>query len=686
MFTDMVGYSALAQRDDKLALELLEEHRRLLREIFPRFHGTEIKTIGDGFLVEFHSALEAAQCAIEIQRVLSKRNHDVPLEQRVEIKIGIHIGDVVHRNGDVYGDGVNIASRIEPLAGAGGICVSMDVERQIRNTLEARCEKLGPTELKNISIPMDLFRIVLPWEKRAAVAEKTEPLSKPSLRKFLPMVIVLALLLIIAVGWWWSDRARRTWTSPVPTTASSAAAEFPPKSIAVLPFDNLSRDPDNAYFVEGIQDEILTRLSKIADLKVISRTSTQKYKSAPDNLRDVARQLGVGNILEGAVQKSNGQVRVNVQLINALTDAHLWADTYDRDLTDIFAVQSEIAKSIADALHAKLTGSEQSSIAKAPTTNPEAYELYLKGRFFWNRRGGADLRKAIGYFNQAIAKDPDYALAYAGLADSYLLLPIYEGSSAAEVIPPARAAVTKALELDDSLAEAHASRGLLLTLELHLEPAITEYERAITLKPNYATAHQWLGLGHSSLGHFDQAIAHLNRALDLDPLSLIINADLSWAYLTARRFDEAEAQAHKTIKMDPRFFRAHYYLGAVLQLKGNIAGAIPEFQKSFDLNGDPYSLAMLGQAYARNGKKDEAQKVLAQLNEEAKSRYVAPYALAVLYAGLGEKEHALDELERAYQRGDTNRLFIMKVDPFLDELRDQPRFQALLQRVVGPQK
>src|SRR5262249_5506025 len=270
MFTDMVGYSALAQRDDQLALELLEEHRRLLREIFPRFHGTEIKTIGDGFLVEFHSALEAAQCAIEIQRVLSKRNHDVPLERRVEIKIGIHIGDVVHRKGDVYGDGVNIASRIEPLAGAGGICVSMDVERQIRNTLAVRCEKLGPTELKNISIPMDLFRIILPWERRSAVPQETETLSKPSLRKPLPIVVVLALLLMIGLGWWWSDGARRTSTSPVPTTASSAAA-FPPKSIAVLPFDNLSRDPDNAYFVEGIQDEILTRLSKIADLKVISR-------------------------------------------------------------------------------------------------------------------------------------------------------------------------------------------------------------------------------------------------------------------------------------------------------------------------------------------------------------------------------------------------------------------------------
>src|SRR5215510_5156847 len=434
MFTDMVGYSALSQRDDKLALQLLEEHRQLLREIFPRFDGTEIKTIGDAFLVEFNSALEAAQCAIEIQRALGHRNHDVSLERRIEIKIGLHIGDVVHRNGDVYGDGVNIASRIEPLAGAGGICVSTDVERQIRNTLDAHFEKLAPTELKNISIPMDLFRIIPPWEKRAPIDVQPETESTRASRKFLWTAVALCFVLMGAAGWWWSERPHKDLTSRAATTASSSAAEIPAKSIAVLPFENLSRDPDNAYFVEGIQDEILTRLSKIADLKVISRTSTQKYKSAPDNLRDVARQLGVANILEGSVQKSNGQVRVNVQLINAPTDAHLWADTFDRHLADIFAVQSEIAKSIADALHAKLTGSEQSSIAKAPTTDPEAYELYLKGRFFWNRRSGADLREAIDYFNQAIAQDPGYARAYAGLADSYLLLANYGGSSTAEVL------------------------------------------------------------------------------------------------------------------------------------------------------------------------------------------------------------------------------------------------------------
>src|SRR5216110_2670090 len=322
------------------------------------------------------------------------------------------------------------------------------------------------------------------------------------------------------------------------------------KSIAVLPFDNLIRDPDNAYFCEGVQDEILTRLAKVADLKVISRTSTQHFKSTPDNLPQIAKQLGVAHILEGSVQKASDQVRVNVQLINALTDAHLWADTYDRRLTDIFAVESEIAKTIAETLQAKLTGSEKSSIAKAPTVNPEAYELYLKGRFFWNKRTGDDLRKSIEYLKQAIAKDPGYALAYAALADSYGLLRFYGGASPAESVVPAEAAAKKALELDDSLAEAHASLGLIATEELEINRGVNELERAIQLNPNYATAHHWLGLALATLQQSDRSIGELKRALELDPLSMIINADLSIIYLYARRYDAAEAQARKTLEID----------------------------------------------------------------------------------------------------------------------------------------
>src|SRR6266403_2520023 len=291
MFTDMVGYSALAQRDDKLALELLEEHRQLLREILPRFNGTEVKTIGDAFLIEFQSALEAAQCAIEIQRTLAKRNHDVTPERRIELKIGIHIGDVVHREGDVYGDGVNVASRIEPLAAAGGICVSMDVERQIRNTLEARFQKLAPTELKNISVAMDLFRIVLPWERDTRLTTERQKTAHGATTRRMPWhEVVLAVLLVLGLitgGFFFlRHRASQQATN---AAASSPVGSVPEKSLAVLPFENLSRDPDNQFFTDGVQDEILSDLSKVADLRVISRTSVMQYKAgAQRNLREIA--------------------------------------------------------------------------------------------------------------------------------------------------------------------------------------------------------------------------------------------------------------------------------------------------------------------------------------------------------------------------------------------------------------
>src|SRR5947207_1648195 len=288
----------------------------------------------------------------------------------------------------------------------------------------------------------------------------------------------------------------------------ATAGSLPQKSIAVLPFDNLSRDPDNAFFAEGVQDEILTRLAKVADLKVIARTSTQKFKNAPENLPEIAKQLGVMNILEGSVQKANDQVRVNVQLINAVTNAHLWAEIYDRKLTDIFAVESDIAKTIADTLQAKLTGSEMKMMTKTPTANTEAYELHLKGRFFWNKRTGADLKRAIDYFNQAIAKDPNYALAYAGLADSYTLLSVFSAASPQDSIPQARVAAKKALELDNTLAEAHASSGRILSgYDYDFERAIAEFERAIQLNPNYATSYHWISNGPlTARGEFDRAI------------------------------------------------------------------------------------------------------------------------------------------------------------------------------------
>jgi len=470
------------------------------------------------------------------------------------------------------------------------------------------------------------------------------------------------------------------------SSKQSEGAELPAKSIAVLPFENLSHDPDNTYFADGIQEEILTRLAKVADLKVISRTSTQHFKSSPDNLPQIAKQLGVANILEGSVQKVADQVRVNVQLINATTDAQLWAESFDRQLTDIFRIESEIAKTIADTLQAKLTGSEKRALAAQPTENSEAHEFYLKGRYFWNKRTANDLKTATTYFQQAIDKDSNYALAYAGLADSYGLLPDFGAGSPQESYPPARTAATKAIKLDDTLAEAHTALAwVLLAYDLDFDGSTREFRRAIELNPNYAMAHHWFGNGPlMRSGRFDDAITECKRAVELDPLSLINNTDLGNTYSSARRYDEAIEQLRKTLEIDPGFYDAHYSLGQALELKGDIVGAMAEYQKARALNDDPQVLALLGHAYASSGYKTEAVKILEQLKELSKQRYVSAYSLAIVYLGLGDKEEALRWLEKSYQDRAGIDITTIKVDPFLDPLRGDPRFEELVAKVFAP--
>ena len=460
--------------------------------------------------------------------------------------------------------------------------------------------------------------------------------------------------------------------------AAVSPNEFSGKSVAVLPFANLSRDPDNAYFVAGIQDEIITRLSKIADLKVISCTSTQRFKSSPDGVPAIAGQLGVANILEGSVQRTGDQVRVNVQLIKGVTDTHLWAETFDRHLTDIFAVESEIAKTIAETLRVKLSGSEQTAIAAKPTENTEAYQLYLRGRFFWNKRTGQNLNKAADYFSQAIAADPNYALAYVGLADAYVLMPFYGAGAPQDCYSKAKAAAEKALELDNSLAEAHTSLAQVFCYHLELHPAVREFERAIELNPNYPTAHQWYGSSAlTALGQFDNAIAEVKRAIELDPLSLVINTDLGNTLYRARRYDDAIAQMRKTLEMDPGFYYAHWNLGSALAAKGALGPAIEEYQKARSLNDDPSMLGLLGRALAVSGNRTDAMKILEQLNTISKERYVSAYSFALVHLGLGDKDEALRYLEKAYEDRAGELLRYIRVDPLLDPLRGDPALRRL---------
>ncbi|PYK80479.1 MAG: hypothetical protein DME37_07110 [Verrucomicrobia bacterium] len=381
-------------------------------------------------------------------------------------------------------------------------------------------------------------------------------------------------------------------------------------------------------------------------------------------------------------------MRVNVQLINAATDAHLWADSFDRKLIDIFAVESEIAAKVADTLQAKLTGAEQHAISMQPTQNTEAYQLYLRGRYFWNKRTGPDLQKAIDYFKQAIGKDPNYALAYVGLGDSYILLSGFGAARPQDSFPLAEAAAKKALEIDDTLAEAHTTLGFSLCVH-HFDFAgsIREFERAIELNPNYATAHHWFGDGPLlAVGQFDRAIAEGKRALELDPLSVIITADLGANYLVARRYDEAIEQFHKAIDLDPRFYYTHWNLAEALEMKGNLREALAEYKKAVELDDDPFVLALLGQAYAKVGQRDEALKILAQLSQIGAHRYVPSYSYALLHMALGEKDKANEWLERSYQEGAGLDLIFLKVDPMLDPLQKEPRFQALVTKVFAPKE
>jgi TolB-like protein/Tfp pilus assembly protein PilF/class 3 adenylate cyclase len=690
LFIDIAGYSKLLINEQS---ELIRQLKQVVRatEQF-RLAEAEGKLLrlptGDGGALVFRNTQEApVLCALEISKALKDHPH-------LRVRMGIHSGPVnevadLNEQMNVAGAGINIAQRVMDCGDAGHILLSKHVAEDLEDYARWRpyLHELGECETKHgrvvsvvnlyddeVGNPQLPEKLREAQQQRAAMAAASGP--APRFRRK-HLVIAAGGLLIAAMGIGFWIYSRQATVTPLP----------PAKSIAVLPFENLSEEKGNAYLADGIQEEILTRLSKIADLKVIARTSTERYKSAPANLREIAEQLGVANVLEGSVQKAADQVRVNVQLINAATQAHLWADTYDRKLTDIFAVESDIAKTIADTLQAKLTSSEKTAIAKRPTANSEAYELYLKGRFFWNKRTGADLRTAIEYFNQALGKDPSYGLAYAGLADSYGLLSIYGAASPADSFPQARAAAKKALELDDTLAEAHSSLAFSLAhYDFDLEQSLKEFERAIQLNPNYATARHWYSNNPLvELGQFDRAIAEGKRAVELDPLSLIISADLGEDYFFARRYDEAIAQLRKTIEMDPRFHYAHWNLGEVWQLKSQLNEAISEYRKAVELNDDPFVFALLGQAYARAGQREEAQRILSRLSEEARSRYVHAYSFALMYLALGDKERAIDEMERAYRERGRD-VVLVNVDPMLDDLRGHPRFEALVQKVFAPKK
>jgi len=453
-------------------------------------------------------------------------------------------------------------------------------------------------------------------------------------------------------------------------------------SIAVLPFADLSPQKDQDYLCDGMTDEIIAKLSRLKGWKVIPRTSILRYKNTDKDIKAIGQELNVATILEGSVRKEKDDIRVNTKLINVEDSSPLWSDTYDQKLESVFDIQIDVAEKITKALKTKLSPEEQEKLQKRPTENLIAYNLYLQGRFFWNKRTEEGLNKAMEYFEQAIEKDPNYALAYAGLADSYIMLGDWFVHPPKEAYPKAREAATKALEIDESLGEALNSLAYVnYVFDWDWLNAERGFKRAIMLNPSYATAHQWYAEYLTTRGRFGEALTEIKRAQEFDPLSLIINAVWGWILYQAREYDQSIEQCRKTLEMDPNFYPARLFLGWSYKQKGMYKEAIEELKKSIILSGDNMLFkASLGGVYALVGRRDEALNILDELTRLSKQQYISPGMVASIYANLGEKDQAFEWLEKAYKEHD---IWIseIKVSPRFDSLRSDPRFTALLKKI-----
>ena len=631
MFTDIVGYTALTQADESSALKLLERHNELLRPFFPRFHGREIKTEGDKFLVEFESALEATTCAVEIQRFLYEHNLSTAPDAKIVIRIGVHLGDVVHTGDDILGDSVNIASRIEPLAPPGGICVTEPVFSQVRNKIPNELEKLAPQTLKNVRFPVEVYRVVLPW---------------------------------------------------LNTPAPAPGGRHP--RLAVLPFSNISPDLKDEYISDGLTEELITVISQLPDVRVIARTSVMQYRATTKAISQIGAELGASTILEGSVRKAGNRLRITAQLIDATTQEHLWASTYDRELDDVFQIQAEIAKQVAEALRIKLQVPEATRLGARTPVRAESYLAYLKARTIAYTLSREKAPIARTEYERAISLDPHNAAAYAGLADLIRRIGWFYDTRPREVWDPeGRRAAQRALELDSNSSEAHSSLGTILWDDFDYPGAERELKLAIAFNPSNAVAHYTYALVLEEVNRPDEAEVEFALAEAADPLGAEILFHHARLLIWLGKFDDALRVIDKHVALGPpeggHSLLADYYL-----YRGDIPRAVDEMDrllaiaKESNLSSDDVDLHVAWRCIL-TGDKDRAKPILEKL-EATPQGPLTLWAVGAWYAEMGD----LDGCFRCWQRAVKNHELPaqeLRLDPRLGAVRQDPRFHDLMREL-----
>ena len=629
MFTDMVGYTARTQADERGTLELLKEQERVVGPILDAHRGRTVKSTGDGYLVEFPSALQATQCAVAIQERLRERNRSTS-SPAIELRIGIHLGDVEERGSDIFGDAVNIASRVQPTADPGGIAVSQQVFDQIRNKVPFALEKLEPRSLKGVQFPMDIYRVRFTEGPGPGLA------------------------------------------APSPTSTNR---------IAVLPFANISPDPHDAYLSDGLTEEVITVLSQISELRVIARTSVEPYRAAPKPIPQVASELGVGWVLEGSVRKAGSRLRITAQLIDARSQEHAWAETYDRDLDDVFAMQSEMAKKVAGALRVKLLAREEVRIGRRPRPNPESYLEYLQGRAGLHGIEEGSLRNALAHFERAIAIDERNAAAHAGLSDVHALLGgLYQHLPKEEWTAECQRHARRAIELDPDLAEAHTALAFIVIARDGFAAAEAEFVRAIELNPSFAWAHQWYAPLLADMGRPEEALREFELAEQLDPLSALVLAEEVPLLIALRRLDRAKAQLERLGVVEGNGILYTDRKADLALAEGDLA----EYRRCIDrmaelLPGRPELRGGDAVLAALSGQPEEARAIAREL-EELPEATRPDSQIANVYATLGDVDRCLERLAIAV---DLNRFppRVWRYEPRYENVRRDPRFGELLRRM-----